>query len=574
MESVRSRRFWQRTSRSRACSDSEINGIAIFDIPAYNDPARKKPNGAFPDYKKEKKSMKKTLLIVLALLLLFAALTPAALAAEEAEQAASDCTYLAAKRLAALGIFNGTDVGLELERAPTRQEAAAMLVRLYGAEETARASFAAEQIANPFADVSGWAEPYVAWLYANGLARGISAETFGAARSCSAKDYAVFLLRSLGYADGEDFTYADALAAAAERGIYLEGLFSGTFTRGDLALMTWFALFSKCSEGNLTLLQSLVKEGAADADAARTLQSQYQSDGISLSAQGVVFTPSRWRSAEKEWSITVRIAGNAPSLAGNTLTLDAQSLTALTEEKDGKRLLYAERLHALAESWNAAYGVKNGPFLFESYVKGWTEIGFLTCDYQLDTAAAEKALLRQILTLRSGTVDAPLCCYRNGKPFSLGDTYVEVDFDNQQLTFFKHGQMVLNSDVVTGKLDGHQTPVGLYYSHNKQTNCTLVGSDYEVFVKYWISIIYDVIGFHDASWRGGIFGGEEYVNNGSHGCINTPEAAMKYLFDHLEDGTPVLMHGRNTWYDVNDPAASPVTQNPLHGQTAAPESAD
>lgn len=45
-----------------------------------------------------------------------------------------------------------------------------------------------------------------------------------------------FLLRALGYADGEDFTYADALAFAGDCGVYTDGLFSGTFTRGDLAL--------------------------------------------------------------------------------------------------------------------------------------------------------------------------------------------------------------------------------------------------------------------------------------------------------------------------------------------------
>ena len=41
--------------------------------------------------------------------------------------------------------------------------------------------------------------------------------------------------------------------------------------------------------------------------------------------------------------------------------------------------------------------MKNGPFLFESYVKGWTEIDFLTCDYKLDTDAAVKELLHQLL---------------------------------------------------------------------------------------------------------------------------------------------------------------------------------
>ena len=332
--------------------------------------------------------------------------------------------------------------------------------------------------------------------------------------------------------------------------------------------MTWFALFCKCKEGGTTLLQSLVNAKAVDADAARKLQNQYQNDGVSLSKDGLLIASSKWQSALQELTITVNIASNSPTLAGDTITLDKEALTALAEnDGTGRVLISTASLRTLAEGWSETYGVKNGPFLFESYVKGWTEIDFLTCDYKLDTDAAVKELLHQLLLRQPGEIDAPLNCYRNGKLFSIGDTYVEVDFDNQQLTFFKHGHMVLNSNVVTGKLDGHQTPVGLYYSHNKQTNCVLVGPDFRVFVNYWISIIYDVIGFHDASWRS-VFGGEYYVNDGSHGCINTPDAAMKYLFYNLDDNTPVLMYGRNTWYDVNDPSASPVTKDPIHGQTA------
>ena len=515
--------------------------------------------------------MKKRISLLLVLLLLVSALAPAALAADEADPAETipaTPEQLAAEALATLGVFRGTGAGYALDRAPTRLEAAAMLVRLYGAEEEAQGAFENGKIGHPFTDVSGWAEPYVAWLYANGLTQGVGGNTFGADRSCSAQNYVVFLLRALGYADGEDFTYADALAFAADHGVYLDGLFSGTFTRGDLALMTWFALFCKCREDNATLLQSLVKRGAVDQAAAQKLQNQYQNDGMALSKDGLLIASSKWQTMLRDMTITVHIASNSPTLAGDTITLDQEALTALAEnDGTGRVLIPTAALRALAEGWSETYGVKSGPFLFESYVKGWTEINFLTCDYKLDTDAAVKALFRQLLLRQSGGIDAPLNCYRNGKLFSIGDTYVEVDFDNQQLTFFKHGQMVLNSNVVTGKLDGHQTPVGLYYSHNKQTNCVLVGSDFRVFVNYWISIIYDVIGFHDASWRSA-FGGEYYVNDGSHGCINTPDAAMKYLFYNLDDNTPVLMYGRNTWYDVNDPAASPVTKDPVHGQTA------
>lgn len=77
------------------------------------------------------------------------------------------------------------------------------------------------------------------------------------------------------------------------------------------------------------------------------------------------------------------------------------------------------------------------------------QIDFVTCNYLIDAQSVMEQIRAQLLTMESGEIDADAVCYdTDGKPFSLGDSYVEVDFDNQQLTFFKHGQMVLNSNVV------------------------------------------------------------------------------------------------------------------------------
>ena len=74
-----------------------------------------------------------------------------------------------------IGIFKGTQAGFELDRAPTRAEAATMLVRLLGAEEEALAlSYTA-----PYTDVADWAKPYVQYLHDAGLTKGTSETTFG-----------------------------------------------------------------------------------------------------------------------------------------------------------------------------------------------------------------------------------------------------------------------------------------------------------------------------------------------------------------------------------------------------------
>lgn len=177
----------------------------------------------------------------------------------------------AAKDLAAIGMFQGTESGFELDRAPTRSEAAIMLVRLYGAEEDAKTAYDAGEIQHPFTDVSDFASPYVAWVYSNGISKGTSADTFGAASPCSAQQYVVFLLRALGYQDGTDFPYDEALPFAMTRGLFDVSMVSGDFLRDDLAAVTYQALACDLKDGSACLLQSLVSSGAIDADAAKPI---------------------------------------------------------------------------------------------------------------------------------------------------------------------------------------------------------------------------------------------------------------------------------------------------------------
>ena len=60
-----------------------------------------------------------------------------------------------ADQLKELGLFQGTNQGYDLDRAPTRAEAATMLVRLLGKEDAAKEV----QYTAPFTDVKGWEKP-------------------------------------------------------------------------------------------------------------------------------------------------------------------------------------------------------------------------------------------------------------------------------------------------------------------------------------------------------------------------------------------------------------------------------
>lgn len=177
----------------------------------------------------------------------------------------------AVEELSAIGIFKGTASGFQLDQVPTRAQAAIMLVRLYGAEEEAKAAYDAGELTHPFTDVSETAAPHVAWLVENGLSNGTSATTFGASNPCTAQAYTVFLLRALGYKDGTDFAFADAQAFGLNLGLFSPSMITGTFLRDDLAALTYQALACDLKDGSTYLLDSLIQSGAIDPNAAKPI---------------------------------------------------------------------------------------------------------------------------------------------------------------------------------------------------------------------------------------------------------------------------------------------------------------
>ena len=269
--------------------------------------------------------------------------------------------------------------------------------------------------------------------------------------------------------------------------------------------------------------------------------------------------------------LEVKIAFNEASaqyLPHGEETLTSHDLASIVDlEPDGTVTVDEKVLGEKVSRWAESYSKKDTPFLFDSWVKGLTEISFVTCDYLIDAQSVTEQIRAQLLTMQSGTVSVEAACYdKDGEPFSLGDSYIEVDFDNQQMTFIKDGRLVVNTNIVTGALNGHQTPTGLYEAHGKEHDVWLKGDDYLVFVKYWVSVVGDLIGLHDASWREN-FGASFYVYGGSHGCVNTPEEAMAMIWNLAEDGTPVLMHGVNQWYEPAD--GNPrETKDPVRGTTS------
>lgn len=123
----------------------------------------------------------------------------------------------------------------------------------------------------------------------------------------------------------------------------------------------------------------------------------------------------------------------------------------------------------------------------------------------------------------------------------IGDTYVEINLITQHLFYYKDGELVVDSDFVSGNPSrGNATPVGTYSITYKERDGTLVGENYSSPVNYWMPFNHN-IGMHDASWRNK-FGGEIYLKNGSHGCINLPFESAETIFQSISKGTPVICY--------------------------------
>ena len=130
----------------------------------------------------------------------------------------------------------------------------------------------------------------------------------------------------------------------------------------------------------------------------------------------------------------------------------------------------------------------------------------------------------------------------------LGDSYVEIDLTRQKVWVYVKGNLELETDCVTGCLEkGHETPTGIFSLTYKEKDRILRGKkmpdgryEYESHVDYWMPFN-GGIGLHDATWRK-TFGGDIYVKNGSHGCINLPYEAAEELYGIINYDMPIIVY--------------------------------
>ena len=259
--------------------------------------------------------------------------------------------------------------------------------------------------------------------------------------------------------------------------------------------------------------------------AARDEANKYVSAPVSVTMEGVE-----------------RLAIDADAIAAHitigddlSVAYDPESLVAMVKEQvNAMDTTGAERAYARPDGKQVV--VKGGDY-------GWIT------DSEATAEAVREALVNAEggpieITMKQRAAQAP---DQYGRDF--GARYIDVDLTEQYARFYDgDGSILWESDIVSGKpADGRATPEGTYYIKTNDGKSVLRGykpdgtKDYETEVAYWMPFKDNSIGFHDAGWQAQ-FGGDWYLEHGSHGCINLPPEKAEELHGLLSVGDVVVVH--------------------------------
>lgn len=293
--------------------------------------------------------------------------------------------------------------------------------------------------------------------------------------------------------------------------------------------------------GGTRVVPEKVHDSVADAIMNLKDRISLEEEGVYARANITAEDPALVAEAEK-WNQAVQVTVTY-HFGDQTEVLDGSTIhTWMTENEEGGLDLdeakVAEYVDQLAANYDTAYQPKT----LKTTTGETVTITKGNYGWRINRQA-EAAALSEII--RSGTsqerepVYAQTAAARGENDY--GNTYVEINLTAQHLYFYVDGQLLIESDFVSGNESrGMGTPGGAYPLAYKQKNAVLRGPGYASPVSYWMPFN-GGIGMHDARWRGS-FGGRIYKTNGSHGCINLPTSAAKTIFENISTGVPVLCY--------------------------------
>ena len=212
---------------------------------------------------------------------------------------------------------------------------------------------------------------------------------------------------------------------------------------------------------------------------------------------------------------------------------------------EGQYLWNDELIYEYLEQLKEKYDTPHGEVKFTTHDGRVLTFYTENCGWHMNldqTADALKAVVES-----GGDVLDPV--WDSGLVYSasngVGNRYVEIDIPAQKVFLYEDGELVVETDCVTGTKGLTDTVPGVFQVMYKASPTVLkdkdiYGNAYEQPVDYWVSFNYSQ-GLHDAQWRAE-FGGDIYESWGSHGCVNLPLDAAAAIYNELYNYFPVVVY--------------------------------
>ncbi|MDO4617549.1 MAG: peptidoglycan binding domain-containing protein [Lachnospiraceae bacterium] len=213
-----------------------------------------------------------------------------------------------------------------------------------------------------------------------------------------------------------------------------------------------------------------------------------------------------------------------------------------------RNMAYETDTFGLAKDFTTSYGVT-------ITLEGGGDYG-----YCIDQDATVDQLLG-FIDAGETIVTEPIYLYtamdRSGN--TIGNSYVEICISTQTLWLYWNGELITSTPVITGSdTKGYSTPSGSVWAIDGKKNDWNFTTFPNAWSKWWMPFN-DQVGLHDARWQSASYYEIPgyYIDSGSHGCVNIPDAPMEQIFYYMEIGYPVVVY-----YSV-DQVVGPVPFNDL-----------
>lgn len=128
-----------------------------------------------------------------------------------------------------------------------------------------------------------------------------------------------------------------------------------------------------------------------------------------------------------------------------------------------------------------------------------------------------------------------------------GEKWIDINLSGMTVTAYEGADVVYGPISMVAGASGTETVTGqftIYLKYSSQTmrGTNLDGSTYVTENVPWVSYFYSGYALHGAYWRSEFGWAGYYSYGGSHGCVNLPVSAAKWIYDWGEIGTVVVSH--------------------------------